>query len=86
MPCTISLTRGAGGFATACSCAIDAELMTKATNAAVIIIELRMCMHFFCTEAVMMRECPLPGKLIDRFGAEIGEREEGSAVPRQRAN
>ena len=45
--------------------------MTKATNAAVIIIELRMCMLFFCTEAVMMRECPHPGKLIDRFGAEI---------------
>lgn len=54
--------------------------MTKA--AAVIIIELRMCMLFFCTEAVMMRECPLPGKLVDRFGAEIGQREEGSAVPR----
>jgi hypothetical protein len=61
--------------------------MTKATNAAVIIIELRMCMHFFCTEAVMMRECQLPGKLIERFGAEIGQLEEGSAVPRtMRAN
>jgi hypothetical protein len=44
-------------------------------------------MHFFCTEAVMMRECQLPGKLIERFGAEIGQREEGSAVPRtMRAN
>jgi hypothetical protein len=38
-------------------------------------------MLFFCTETVIMRECPLPGKLIDRFGAEIGQREEGSAVP-----
>ena len=54
--------------------------MTKATNAAVIIIELRMCMHFFCTETVMMRECPLPGKLIDRFGAGIGKLTKVSVV------
>lgn len=71
----------AGGFATLCSCAIDVEPMIKATNVAVIIIELRTCMHIFCTEAVMMRKCPLPGKLNDRFGAEIGQRAEGSAVP-----
>ena len=38
------------GFATLFSCAIDVELMTKATNAAVIIIELRMCMFSFCSE------------------------------------
>jgi len=38
-------------------------------------------MLFFCTETKMMRECPLPGKLIDRFGDEIGQRERGQRSP-----